>query len=142
MSDGTAASEAVPRPAGRALPLGVIFGGITLLAGAAVKLLQLDRLGFPICYFKAATGLPCATCGGTRALAQLASWDVVGALAMNPLVTLGLLGVLAWAAADAWQWSRARRLSIPIGPRAGAVLRIGAVVALLANWIYLLLAGR
>jgi hypothetical protein len=42
------------------------------------------------CPFKAYTGLPCATCGGTRALAALCRLDFLGAIRFNPLVVLGV----------------------------------------------------
>ena len=51
-------------PEGR-LPLGAIFGTIALVGTFAVGLLHLDHLGFPVCLFKAMTGLPCPACGST-----------------------------------------------------------------------------
>ena len=50
-----------------AVPLGAILGGILVLAAAAVGLLHLDALPFTVCVFKLTTGLPCLTCGSTRA---------------------------------------------------------------------------
>ena len=69
-------------------------------AALAVALLHLDRLPFALCVFRGLTGLPCPTCGSTRAVGRLAALDLAGALAMNPLTTLAAAGVVGWAVAD------------------------------------------
>jgi hypothetical protein len=125
-----------------ALPLGAIFGAIGGLAIAAVGLLRLDRLPFPVCYFKAFSGLPCPTCGSTRAMARLFTSDVGGALAMNPLATLAVLLILIWAVADLALLARGRALGVEVSPGLATVLRVAAVALLLANWAYLVVAGR
>ncbi len=51
---------------------------------------------FPICPFRALTGLNCPGCGTTRALHQLLHGHVVAAFELNPLTIL-LLPVLAYA---------------------------------------------
>ncbi|MEX2217634.1 MAG: DUF2752 domain-containing protein [Phycisphaerales bacterium] len=50
------------------------------------------------CPLRALTGVPCPTCGGTRAVMRLGEGDVVGAVVQNPLVVIGgalLAGLLA-----------------------------------------------
>ena len=123
-------------------PLGAILGGIGLLGGLAVWLLRLDRLPFAVCLFKSLSGLPCPTCGSTRAVARLFAHDPAGALAMNPLTSLGALAVAAWALVDLALLPRGRALSVELEPRLAARLRVAAVVAFLLNWIYLLATGR
>ena len=125
-----------------ALPVGAIFGTTGALAIAAVGLLRLDRLPFPVCYFKAFSGLPCPTCGSTRAMARLFAGDVGGALAMNPLVTLGVLVILVWAVGDLLLLVRGRALSVEVSPGTATVLRVAALALLVANWTYLVLVGR
>ena len=128
--------------AGTGTPLAAILGG----AGAALALLasviHLDALGVPVCFFKATTGLPCLTCGGTRALVHLARLDVLGALAMNPLVALSLMALVPWAIADAVLALRGRSLVLEIGPLLKQVLMWSAFPVLIANWAYLIAIGR
>lgn len=128
------------RPGG--VPVGAILAACGLVAIGAIAVLHLDRLPFSLCVFKAVTGLPCMTCGTTRALARLARLDLAGALAMNPLVTLATLALLPWAAADLALLPRGRALSLELSPAAARVARIAAVAAVLANWAWLVAAGR
>jgi hypothetical protein len=125
-----------------ARPLGAIFGGIGLLAGAAVFFLHLDRLPVTLCVFKGLTGLPCPTCGSTRALGRLFALDFGGAAAMNPFTTLVAVVVAAWAVVDLVLLPGRRALEVALSPRLGLVLRVGALVLFLANWVYLIAAGR
>jgi hypothetical protein len=124
------------------VPLGAILGGIALLATAGVGRLHLDRLPFTVCYFKAFTGWPCLTCGSTRALGRLFDLDLAGALAMNPLATIGLLALVPWAAADLLLMPAGRALRVELGPALARVARVAVVFAILADWGYLLMVGR
>jgi hypothetical protein len=123
-------------------PLGLVFFGIGLLAAAAVGLLRLDRLPLTLCVFKGLTGLPCPTCGSTRTLGRLFALDFAGAWSQNPLATLGAVAVAAWGLADLALLPRRRALGLEIAPRLGPALRWGALVLFLANWVYLIAAGR
>lgn len=123
-------------------PFGLIFAGIGLLAGAAVALLRLDRVPFALCAFKQLTGLPCPTCGSTRTLGRLADLDAAGALAMNPLVAVSTIALLLWALADLVLLPRGRALRLEARGGLGLALRGGLVLLALANWVFLILAGR
>ena len=125
-----------------ALPLGAIFLGIGVMAALAVAVLHLDRLPILVCVFRAATGIPCLTCGATRALAELATGDVAGALAMNPLATLGAFALVPWGLGDLALLTRGRALSLEVTPSGARALRVLAVAAVAANWAYLVSAGR
>jgi hypothetical protein len=124
-----------------ALPLGAIFLGIGAVGALAVAVLHLDRLPILVCVFHAVTGFPCLTCGATRAVADLAVGDVRGALAMNPLATVGALALVPWGLGDLALMTRGRALSLEVAPAAARVLRVSAIVLVLANWAYLVAAG-
>jgi len=125
-----------------AAPLGLIAGAALVAGGLAVRLLSLDNLGFSVCSLKLWTGLPCPTCGSTRALGCLAHLDVAGAFAMNPLATLAAGTVLLWALSDLVLLPARRSLSLAIAPSWHPfVLRL-MVAALAVNWAYLIAAGR
>ena len=123
-------------------PLGAIFGGIGLLAAAAVGLLHLDRIPLTLCVFKGLTGLPCPTCGSTRALGRLFALDFPGAFAMNPFTTLVAVLVAAWALLDLALLPRGRALDLELPKPLAFALRVGALVLFLANWVYLIAVGR
>jgi hypothetical protein len=126
----------------RAAPLGAIFGGIGLAAAAVVGVLGLDRVPLTFCVFKGLSGLPCPTCGSTRAVARLFDLDPAGAFAMNPFTTLVAVVIAAWAAVDLLLLPRGRALRVGLSRSVGNAFRIAAFAAFVANWIYLLAAGR
>ena len=128
------------RPDG--LPLGAIFLAIGVLGAAAVAVLHLDRLPILVCLFRAATGIPCLTCGATRAAALLATGNLSGAFAMNPLATAGALALVPWGLADLVLLPRGRALAVELAPSAAWAARRLAVAAVLVNWGYLVATGR
>lgn len=148
MSADAAATLGASRPFVRlkavpgGLPLGAILAGIAALGAVAVVVLRLDALPFTVCFFKFVTGLPCATCGSTRALGRLFHGDLAGAFGMNPLAALGMLGLLPWAVADLALMTRGRAFGLELGPAAARLARVAAVAAVFANWAYLVAAGR
>lgn len=130
----------VARPG--ATPLGAIFLACGIVMAAGIGLLQLDRLPIALCAFKAVTGVPCLTCGTTRALARLFTLDAPGAVAMNPLAAAVGLALVPWGAADLFLLARERALALEIAPGLAPVVRVAAVALVAANWAYLIVAGR
>ena len=119
---------AADRRYGHAEVFATLFG----LSFLGARFLPLLEVGYA-CPFKAATGLPCATCGMTRAFVWMAHGEPLRALAASPLG--------AAAAALAWGFALAAGLRLLAGrpwPRVGPGLARGAalagVAALLANW--------
>ena len=125
-----------------AFPIGAALGAAGLAGAAAVWVLGSLQLALVVCYFKAVTGLPRLTCGGTRAAMRLLGLDLAGALAMNPLVTLAGLAIAAWALADLVLLVRGRALRLEVSRPVARALRIAIPFLLAANWVYLIAVGR
>lgn len=135
-----------PAPGRRppAVQLGLLWGAAAVSAAALV----LAAPGFvpravallPPCPVKALAGLPCPACGSGRASAALAGLDPVAAFLSNPLFTAAALafgagGLLALGLALAGR-------GVPEPRTLPALVRAGLVVAVAANWAWLLLDGR
>ena len=118
-----------------------VIAGVLGSIGLVVHWLQLDRLPFVFCFFKATTGIPCMTCGTTRAMARLARLDPVAALQVNPLATLVLSAVIVLGFVELVLWAQGRTLSFSLSSRQ---IRwawfLGGLLAAL-NWAYLIKAG-
>ncbi len=117
------------------------------LAGAVVLVLAhvtlSEPIPVPLCPLKTFTGVPCPTCGGTRALRALGHGAVLAALRLNPLVTLAAIvamPLLVYAAIVAI--FNASRLRFAFTPADQRLLRIAVWVAIAANWAFLILDGR
>ncbi|MBN1421215.1 MAG: DUF2752 domain-containing protein [Planctomycetes bacterium] len=124
--------------------------GIDLLWSASALLLLAAGLVWPIlgagirvaCPFRAITGIPCPTCGATRAVIAFAHLDLMASLAANPLVFVAACasaGVVAYAAA--WRIGIIPRISVALEPAGRGAARILIAIAVLAQWIYLIGAG-
>ncbi len=102
---------------------------------------------FEMCVFKNATGIPCPSCGSTRAVLLLSNGDFVGALLMNPIgIVLGtiLLIVPPWMLYDVLF---RKETLLNFYRKAEQVLKrkwivIAFISLILANWIWNIYKNR
>jgi len=120
--------------------IGLLWGAVALAVLLLSPLATPFAALLPPCFFRSLTGVPCPTCGGTRAALALLQGDVGAALRANPLVTVALAvlvggGLVAFALALAGRGVR--------GPgRVPGWVRAALVVVLAANWFWLIVDGR
>jgi hypothetical protein len=101
-------------------------------------------LPWPRCAFHDLTGLPCVTCGMTRAAIQFFQGHLLSALEWNPLVFVALCGVAIFNGYALFVLlARAPRFRIALQSRnEKRSARIIIIAALLSNWGYLLAHWR
>jgi len=117
-----------------ALPvaIAVVWAG---LVATAYFLREMTGSDIQLCLFRRMTGVPCPTCGSTRAVVSLAQGHPIDALAFNPMMVAGGLSALIWLVVCAVNgpsrrppWSmRARRWAWVLG-----------VAIVLGNWVWVL----
>jgi len=123
-----------PAPGARAprmiAPVGVAV--LVALGATLVFLVDPNQPGhYPLCPFKALTGLDCPGCGSMRGIHDLLHGDVVGALDHNVLLALAIpAAVVAWTAWVRRRWTDRPRVG-QLPPRAVAAL----IVLIVAFWI-------
>ncbi len=118
-----------------------VIAAAAVWAGLTALLMFLPRgaCAPAVCPMKRLFGIPCPTCGATRAALLLLHGDPAGAFRMNPLVFVGgtVLGALLLLRIGA---GRSVRIDLTPGERTGAWILFS--VLLLANWVYVLACGR
>lgn len=120
---------------------GVVYGGLALAGLAASRLLvPLLRLA-PPCAFHALTGLPCPSCGATRSAVFLAQGQLVRSFLINPLFFFLYVGLLLWGALDLYLTVRKEKLVLKLTSTEKWLLRLGVLMAVAANWLYLIASG-
>jgi hypothetical protein len=112
-----------------------VFAAIGLLSFLVARFVPVLSMG-PVCPLKALAGIPCATCGMTRAFVALAHGDPAAAWAASPLGALLAGAVWLLALADLVRVAAGAPLPAP-GPRAARAAAAAGLVALLANWAWL-----
>jgi hypothetical protein len=111
-----------------------VFASIAAGSFAAARFLPVLSLPFE-CPFLAWVGLPCASCGMTRAFVHLAHGAVAAAWEASPLGALFAAGAWIFAAVAAIRF--ALNLPLPKMPAPGRWLPASALAAVLVNWVYL-----
>ena len=103
-------------------------------AGGALAWSGLPATGPLICPFRRMTGLPCISCGMTRAVCALARGDVEAAFSYHAAsIPLALAG-LAWLAFLFAELATGREYAGPIGQRWARVLLGGLALAFTGGW--------
>lgn len=109
---------------------GLLAGGAVVAAGTLLlAVVDPNQPGhYPLCPFRALTGLACPGCGGLRAVHALTHGDLAGAFGHNPLVVLLLPTAVALWAVAVGRAARGQALRWRPGP---GLLAISAAVVLI-----------
>jgi hypothetical protein len=120
--------------------LGLLWGAVAASLVALSPLAARIAPALPACPFKSLTGLPCLTCGATRAALALGRFDFPAAFAVSPLAAAAWIALIAGGLAAGI--ASLARLEVPEPPRdLPRALRWAILAAVLANWAYLIWTG-
>lgn len=104
-------------------------------------LVDSGHLDLGTCSFKRFLGVPCLTCGATRATIALFHGEVAEAFRLQPFV-MSLYGfMLIWGVVSLTAKLTRRAVSVELGDAEDAALKVVIVLAPVLNWIYLWKAG-
>lgn len=122
-------------------PVLVALAGTLIAAGFRVAFALWGRVPvpLPVCLLYTLTGIPCATCGTTRAFQALARGDVASALAYQPLIMLLYLASTLAVLTDVGTWGLWGRQWLPGVLGRLRVSALTVVTLVLVNWAYLIL---
>ncbi len=113
---------------------------LMMVAGGAVAARVAMSLGFPVpgCLLRETTGVPCPSCGSTRAFGALAGLDFAQALRWNPLVSAGACVMFVLLVAALARGRGGAGLPERVGSAFASTPRRWMLAAALAlNWLYL-----
>ena len=104
---------------------------------AALWWLRQFPTAFPPCLMRTVWRVPCPTCGGTRAVLAMSQGRPLDAMAINPLVTISTLALVAWAVGGLAATLVPRwRLTLEASPGEGRRLLLVMFAAILASWLW------
>jgi hypothetical protein len=117
---------------------GIIYGGVFLIALFIARTMPVLPLA-PSCVFRELTGIPCPTCGATRSVVDLAQGEVFAAFRMNPLIALCFFNaILVFFYSLITLAFDLPKLNMILSSKEVNSVRVGAIVLILAQWIYLI----
>lgn len=99
-------------------------------------------LGVTVCPLKRLTGVPCPSCGSTRACLAMLRGDVCAALALQPFAVVLVFGVAPALLAASALAGRARVRTFLAAAFARRPVRWLCAALLAADWIYVIRNGN
>jgi len=130
-----------PAPAARPLDAGVILLPFLLLGFILARFLAPVFKLLPACTFRSVVGIPCPSCGATRAGLALAHGELFSALLDNPFFVIGIAVLSVWSFMRTAKWwsgkgreDKALNFNITRRQR----LKRAVMAAIILNWIYLI----
>ena len=114
----------------------LVVGSILAMGGTIVVL---HLCGIMLCPLKRFMGLPCFTCGSTRALFALAHGELKNAFLLQPLI-VSLVLILAPIAVGCLYvaWTQKRLPCLLLSSAEKIILFIAILSLTLLNWVYLM----
>lgn len=104
-------------------------------------LVEQGHVDFGVCAMKSTLGIPCLSCGATRATLHLLHAEWADAWAMQPLVMVIYALVALWGGTSLVAFAANRSIYLQASRREEWAFKGALVILPLVNWAYLIAAG-
>lgn len=129
-----------PRAPGE-LPIGA-FAMLPLFAlPLGAYLVESNALTLPVCGLKQAVGLPCLSCGATRATLNLLHGNLFTAISYQPMVMLIYVVLIVWGIISTWALVKQQSVSFELSKLQRWLIGSLFLIIPVVNWFYLVKAG-
>lgn len=123
----------------------VPVGALVMLPLFALPLgawaIEQGHVTFSTCGMKRLAGIPCLSCGSTRATLHLFEGEIGAAFAMQPMMMSLYVLLLVWGLVSLVSFARDRRVSLDLTRREDIAFKAALVLLPALNWAYLIYAG-
>lgn len=123
------------------LPLGAIFMLPLFLMPMGGYFIQEKASEMGMCSLKMLVGIPCMTCGSTRATMRLLYGDFLNAFLFQPMMIAIYFGVGIWGIVSFTSFVLDKRVRVILSDKLSLGWKISLAVIPLANWAYLIAVG-
>ncbi len=123
------------------IPLGALVMLPMFLMPIGGWLVEQGWVNFGKCAMKSTFGIPCMTCGSTRATLRLLHGDVLGAIAYQPMMMAVYLLVVLWGLTSLVLFAQNKRVKIRLSRTEDRIFKAVLIVVPLVNWAYLIAMG-
>ncbi len=130
----------IPRPPGT-LPIGALLMSLLFALPLGGWLIQEEIIDLGTCGLQAALGIPCLSCGSTRATRHLLGGDVLAAFSLQPLMMSIYVGLTAWGLASLGTFLMDRKLVLDLSRRQDLFFKVAIIALPFINWFYLIWRG-
>lgn len=104
-------------------------------------LIETETLELSMCGFKQAFGLPCISCGSTRATVHLLHGNWLTAISFQPMTMLIYALLAFWGVLSLWAFITRRSLHIDLSKREDIAIKASLIALPIMNWGYLVAMG-
>lgn len=127
----------IERPRGT-IPVGALVMSMLFALPLGAWLIEQGHIELGVCGLKQAFDMPCLSCGSTRATLALFGGNLIGALAMQPLMISLYFAISAWGLASFGTFVADRKLILAMSRREDILFKVSLLALPLLNWAYLI----
>ncbi|MDZ7359817.1 MAG: DUF2752 domain-containing protein [candidate division KSB1 bacterium] len=151
VATANAGHDQTPNSVSRRLDAGLVILPLFLLGFLLARFATPVFALLPPCWFRTAFGLPCPSCGATRAALALVRGELLAALVYQPLFVIGLVVLSIWSLLRLFEIFSGKMLIEKFSTKIAVTterrevnlrqrVRWLTIGAIMLNWLYLVIS--